>query len=93
MSPGLQSEVTDVMFLAFAMDGEGALGPFLEKKPFKYNIVPSSQETIGKFKVTSYPTHIILDREGNINTILFGGGEDRHEELRPLIRRLLSGAA
>ena len=35
--------------------------------------------------------HIIIDREGNIEAQMIGGSENRHEEIRPLIARLLKG--
>ena len=78
-----------VVFIAFARDSEAPLRSFLEKLPFKYKIIPSAADVIRKFNVSTYPTHIVIDQGGNIDTVLFGGGENRHEDLQPLIRRLL----
>ncbi len=79
----------DVVFIAFARDSEAPLRSFLEESPFKYKIIPVAHETISKFNVSSYPTHIIIDQNGNVDTVLFGGGENRHEDLQPLIAALL----
>ena len=79
----------EVEFIAFAKDGEVPLRSFLEELPFKYKIIPAATDVIRKFNVNTYPTHIIIDQKGNIDTVLFGGGENRHEDLHPLIRRLL----
>ena len=79
----------DVVFIAFARDGEAPLRSFLKELPFKYKIIPAAADVISKFNVSTYPTHIVIDQKGNIDTVLFGGGENRHEDLQPLIERLL----
>ena len=79
----------DVVFIAFATDNEAPLRSFLEESPFKYEIIPAAHETISKFNVSTYPTHIIIDQNGNVDTVLFGGGENRHEDLQPLIAALI----
>ena len=80
----------DVVFIAFARDGEAPLRSFLEELPFKYKIIPAAADVISKFNVSTYPTHIVIDQKGNIDTVLFGGGENRHEDLQPLIKSLLN---
>ena len=92
--PGLNKLVDefdqrDVVFIAFAMDNEAPLRSFLEESPFKYKIIPAAHETIRRFNVSAYPTHIIIDQNGNIDTVRLGGGENRHEDLQPLIAALL----
>ena len=92
--PGLNKLVDefdqrDVVFIAFATDNEAPLRSFLEESPFKYKIVPAAHETIGKFNVSAYPTHVIIDQNGNVDTVRIGGGENRHEDLQPLIAALI----
>ena len=79
----------EVEFIAFARDGEAPLRSFLEELPFKYKIIPAAMDVIRRFNVSTYPTHIVIDQKGNVDTVLFGGGENRHEDLQPLIRKLL----
>ena len=91
--PGLnrlvkELEGRDVVFLALALDGPKTLRSFLREKPFDYHIVPSSAEIAKEFEVSSYPTHVFLDREGRIRHVLTGGNETRHEDLRRLIERM-----
>ena len=91
--PGLnrlvkELEGRDVVFLALALDGPKTLRSFLREKPFDYHIVPSSAEIAKEFEVSSYPTHVLIDREGRIRHVLTGGNETRHEDLRRLIERM-----
>ena len=39
--------------------------------------------------MSTYPTHIIIDQNGKVDTVRVGGGENRHEDLQPLIAALL----
>jgi len=93
--PGLnrlvdQFKDQDVVFLAPALDDEKALRAFLRETEFKYQILPGAgQVVVGQYGVTSYPTHVIINREGQIEAFLTGGSEDRHNDLRPLIERAL----
>ncbi|MDA2924619.1 redoxin domain-containing protein [Acidobacteria bacterium AH-259-L09] len=92
--PGLNKlvdelEGKDVICLAFALDGKEALRHFLQKTEFKYHVIPNSQEIAKQFKVSSFPTHIIIDKDGRINSVLFGGAEHREKDLLLLIERLL----
>ncbi len=92
--PGLNRLTKDfkkdsVVFIAFALNNETELKSFLDKNPFKYSIVPNAKEIARQFAVVNYPTHIILNREGEIEFALTGGGESRSEQLRPLIRGAL----
>lgn len=79
----------DVVFLAFATDEENDLREFLKSRPFDYQIVPKAFAVNKAFNVSSWPAHILIDREGNQAMRLIGGSEKRHHELRKLIDRLL----
>jgi len=79
----------DVVFIAFALDNAEALGKFLEEKEFKYRIVPAASKIAGLFSVKIFPSHILINKKGEIEFMLTGGAEDRHEQLRPLIENLL----
>ena len=93
--PGLNTLVkdhadhNDIMFIAFANDTAGELKEFLKKTPFLYEVVPDGKRVALEFGVKFFPTHVIIDRKGSIVSTVIGGGENRHENLRPLISRLL----
>jgi len=96
--PGLNKLVNEfkdqgVVFLAFAADPAEDLRSFLKKTEFDYEIVSEefSSTMIDQLNIDPFPTHIIIDREGNIEARIIGGSENRHEEIRPLIARLLKG--
>jgi peroxiredoxin len=79
----------DVVFIAFALDGADALESFLKEKQFDYQIVPDASKIATLYGVEAYPTHIIINPEGQIEFTLTGGSPDRHDQLRPLIQNML----
>ncbi len=92
--PGLNEMIKhydkeQVVFIAFALDGKEELKKFLEEIPFDYQIIPEAFAQADAYKVQGYPTHVILDKRGNIRSTLTGGSADRHKQIQPLIDRLL----
>jgi thiol-disulfide isomerase/thioredoxin len=93
--PGLNQLVAEfkgqgVIFLAFARDPAEDLRDFLQKTAFNYELIPDAGKLMEEqFKIASYPTHIIVDRAGVVEATMTGGNEKRHEDIRPLITRLL----
>ncbi len=79
----------DVVFIAFALDAAEALKGFLEEKRFDYQIVAEASKIANLYGVKAYPTHIIINQNGQIEFMLTGGSPNRHEQLRPLIQNLL----
>jgi thiol-disulfide isomerase/thioredoxin len=78
-----------VRFLGFALDKPDALKAYLNTNPFKYEIVPESEEIARVFGVQSFPSHMIVDGNGRIVWVA-GADEDRIERLRAMIFRLLA---
>ncbi len=57
----------DIVFVSLAFNGEADLKEFLLKKPFNYATVPDQKSYLkDTLKVNSYPTHFIIDKNGNI---------------------------
>ncbi len=57
----------DVIFLAFALDKKEEILKMISKNPFNYHIIPDSKEFIqNNYKVSMYPTHLVLDKEGKV---------------------------
>jgi len=94
----------DVVFIAPTWDNVVALQTFLKDHPFKYEVIPNAAKMI----INSYndgpgtvvfPMHLVIDREGRIDTELKGGlittdgGTKRLEELRNAITRLLNDSS
>lgn len=57
---------SDVVFIAFALDTKGAIRRFQKDMPFNYHIVPNSLAFAQRYRINSYPTHVVLNREGNV---------------------------
>ena len=54
----------EVVFLGIALDDKWALQRFLKMMPFQYNIIDNGTVLARKFNVTSFPTHVVVDKEG-----------------------------
>jgi thiol-disulfide isomerase/thioredoxin len=54
----------NVHFIAIALDPDYKIIPFLNKIPLNYDIIPEGQWVSEKFDVHSYPTNIIVDKNG-----------------------------
>ena len=87
----LKEELTgkDVVFIAFALDSAEALKKFLETTVFKYLVIPKAGEIAELYGAEAYPTHIIINKKGEIEYRLTGGSPERHKQIRPLINILL----
>ena len=78
-----------VRFVGFALNSVDALKTYLASNPYKYEVVPLSQAIADTFSVTSYPTHMVIDRTGTI-VWMSGSDDDRVERLRAMIVRVLA---
>jgi peroxiredoxin len=79
----------DVVFIAFALDDAKDLQESLRELNFSYHVVPDSLALAQKFDVSACPKHIVIDKEGRIYAVLEGAGENRHDDLQMLIKRVL----
>jgi len=80
----------DVVFLAFSLDDNlDLLNKFIAKYPFKYQIIPKSGSVAKKYNIKVFPSHIIINKNGNIISKFIGGGENIKDDLSSLINRLL----
>jgi thiol-disulfide isomerase/thioredoxin len=57
---------SDVEFLAIAIDDPSQLKSFLKKTDFDYRVLSISQKDVAPLNITGYPTHLILNRDGQI---------------------------
>ncbi len=54
----------DIVFLAIALDEKYDIKQFLKTSPFLYNIVSDGRFYTGKYGVSSYPTHLVVGKDG-----------------------------
>jgi thiol-disulfide isomerase/thioredoxin len=64
----------DVVFLAVALDEAYDLKQFLKEMPFNYGIVDGGRYIASQYGITSYPTHVVLDKEGKVTFHTSGYG-------------------
>lgn len=57
-------ENKDVIFLAIASDEKFEIKEFIKKLPFAYNIVATGSYYEQKYNVNSFPTHLIIGKDG-----------------------------
>ena len=55
-----------VKFIAIATDNKEELDRFLKFYSFDYRIVPDGQSVVNTYKVLLFPSHLVVDQEGNI---------------------------
>lgn len=55
-----------VIFVAITFNNKEEVATFLASRKFDYHILPDSQRIILDYKVFSYPTHLILDKQGKV---------------------------
>ncbi|GHA78854.1 hypothetical protein GCM10007389_36170 [Pontibacter akesuensis] len=78
----------EVVFLAFALDQEPDLRQFLEKHSFNYNIVPDAGKTArDTFGVNAFPTSMVINKAGVLQSYLVGYSEDVGEQLTGMIEK------
>jgi peroxiredoxin len=63
------------------------LNTFLQKQTFNYTILPDSREVNNKYQVSSYPTSMVIDKEGNVKKII-GSSPKIREDLETAINAL-----
>lgn len=76
----------DIAFISLAADSKKKLRSFLKDNEFKYAVIPNQNSYMqDKLHITAYPTHILIDKKGNIVKIV-----NSIDELLPALRKQLS---
>ena len=68
-------ENKNIEFLSFTTDGKESLDVFLNSNEYLYHIIPNSNDIANDFRITSYPTNIVIDTNSKIAIILFSQGK------------------
>lgn len=67
----LYKDNDDIVFISLALDTKEQLEKFLEKKPFNYSVISEQRDFMSnKMGVSIYPTHFIINKEGNIEKVV-----------------------
>ncbi|TSD64139.1 TlpA family protein disulfide reductase [Inquilinus sp. KBS0705] len=56
----------NVIFLGIALDHETEIKEFLKSNTFNYQLVADGKQYAGLFKINSYPTNVVIDKEGKV---------------------------
>lgn len=59
-------ERKDVVFIAVALDDKSDLLDFLKTTPFNYQIVDGGRWITQGFGITTFPTNVVVDQNGNV---------------------------
>ncbi|MEO6453798.1 MAG: TlpA disulfide reductase family protein [Ginsengibacter sp.] len=60
----------DIVFISLSFDSEEELKKFLLKTPFSYAVIGGQQYYLSEIlKINSYPTHILVNKQGNVVSI------------------------
>ena len=78
----------DVVFLALTFNKDDQVRTFLKKRAFDYTLLPGSQEVDQNYHISSWPTSMVIDRDGTIKFITQSSPKIR-EELGAAIEALL----
>jgi len=78
-----------VVFLAPAPDLPDSLKSFLKTTPFEYSIIPQAERILDQFNIATFPSHIVIDRNGQVELTMVGAHEGTPEELRRVLLRML----
>ncbi len=71
----------DIVFLAPTFNSKEDVKKFLEHHPFNYNVISDASNYTDKLKISNYPTHIIIDKEGIVKDVILGGDTNHMDEI------------
>jgi thiol-disulfide isomerase/thioredoxin len=73
----------DILFISLAIDAKQNLIKFLKTKEFNYAVIPEMENyMVDKLHITTYPTHLLIDKSGKIVKIV-----NRIDDLIPFLKR------
>lgn len=78
-----------VRFVAIALDDKPDLRHFLATNPFHYRIVENGLFFAREYRVSAYPTHVVVDGEGKVAFSTEGYSSGTVNQIRRAIERLL----
>ena len=79
----------DVVFASVTFNTQEEVDTFLIKYPLKYPVFSNSETVISNFKVNSYPTNIIIDKQGQYSDVINGGFPEIGNHIEQAIEKAL----
>jgi thiol-disulfide isomerase/thioredoxin len=87
----LQEEYKDkVNFVAITFDDEKLVKKFLEKRTFNFIHLSNQKALLHKMEISSYPTSLILDKEGNFISFSSYGSSIGQKYTRKILEKLVN---
>ena len=80
----------EVVFLGFAINEKEKIEQFLKKTNFNYNVVADAKGLVGSYGITSFPTHIVIDKNSNISFEVSGLGPTTIDDLDKIITTMVN---
>lgn len=80
----------EIVFISIALDDKKSLKNFLKTSSFKYRIIHGGGNIAAQYGVGSYPTHVILNKEGKVFFQTSGLAMNTIYWLKKSIKELLS---
>jgi thiol-disulfide isomerase/thioredoxin len=81
----------DLVFIGIALDDKYALEKFLKTLPFDYHIIDNGRYIASQYGIISYPTHVVINKEGKVLFHTSGLGSGTVTWLRKSIDAALEG--
>ena len=63
----------DVVFASITFNEKEKVSKFLKKHPLDYPVISDARNICNEFSVNSYPTNMVIDKEGNFYDLISGG--------------------
>ena len=82
---------TNVVFASITFDKPDKVNSFLKKYPLKYPVVADAKEICDLFNITSFPTNIVIDKEGNYFDYVTGGNPKIGQQISNSIQNAFEG--
>lgn len=76
----------DVVLLALATDKQDALTKFLQKEKIGFEVVPEARDIADLYRITGFPTTMVLDKEGKVFSVHIGGSTKEKQASRLIFK-------
>tara|TARA_B110000305_G_C19309162_1_gene573153 strand:+ start:108 stop:1007 length:900 start_codon:yes stop_codon:yes gene_type:complete len=82
---------TNVVFASITFDKQDKVNSFLKKYPIKYPVVSDAKEICDSFKISGYPTNIVIDKNSDYYDYISGGFPQIGHQISTSIKNALEG--
>lgn len=82
---------SEVVFASITFDKKEKVDAFLEKYALQYPVVSDALEICKLFKISGYPTNIVIDKNGNFYDSISGGFDQIGHQISKSIQNALAG--